>query len=122
MAGSQTIGSGGIAVSELIKRVLRMTPLLKPAEVATILNVSPGTLRGLVRDGLIGYVVTGRGKKRPGISFEPAEIERFKADRSRRECPSSNVKIAPITSTNSGLGFGSFAALRKSLPKPKRVR
>ena len=32
---------------------------MKPAEVANLLNVSPRTLRGLVRDGLIGYVVTG---------------------------------------------------------------
>jgi hypothetical protein len=45
-----------------------MTPLLKPLEAAGTLNVSPKTLQ----DGHIDYVVTGRGKKRPGTCRIPA--------------------------------------------------
>ncbi|BBB96683.1 MULTISPECIES: helix-turn-helix domain-containing protein [Bradyrhizobium] len=97
-----------------------MTPLLKPAEVAAALNVSPRTLRGLIRDGLIAYVITGRGKKRPGIGFEATEIERFKAERRRRECPPTSVKAAPSISMTSEATAGSFLALRKLRQKPKR--
>jgi hypothetical protein len=96
--------------------------LISPKKAAEELNVSPKTLRKIVKAGLIVYVVTGLGEKRPGISFDPVEIERFKVERSRRECPSVSVPKAPTISMSSRSMDESFGVPLALRAKPKRKR
>lgn len=103
-----------------------MTALLTMDEAATELRISVKVLRGHVKDGAIRYVVTGRGPKRPRISFDPADIEQFKEARKRwsAPCPSIVRKgTRSTTSTSSSEVIGFLArreqaiAARRNKPK-----
>src|SRR5262245_1416277 len=94
--------------------------LLSTREAAEKLGMSLKTLRGHVQDGAIRYIVTGRGKKRPGIAFDPADLEAFTEQRRRTKvvtpCPSTNTKPRPSGNSTLNSTVTAFTAV----PRPGR--
>src|SRR5713101_2982899 len=48
--------------------------LLTPQQAADALQVSLATLRGFVKDGDLVFINKSRGKERPRMAFDPADI------------------------------------------------
>ena len=100
-------------------------PLLSTKEAAEALKISVKTLRGHVRDGAIRYIVTGRGKKRPGIAFAQSDLEEFEERQRRRSappCQSGKTNVQDSTSTISGGEVIAFSEVLERDRSAKRGR
>jgi hypothetical protein len=67
--------------------------LLTPKQAADALQVPLATLRGFVKDGDLVFINKSRGKERPRMAFDPADIEEFKRRRKKRlaPCPTAST-------------------------------
>lgn len=54
-----------------------MESLLRPAQVAELLNVRPSTLYALCYRGVLPYIRIRQGKRRPLLRFKQQDIEQF---------------------------------------------
>ncbi|WP_074830398.1 MULTISPECIES: helix-turn-helix domain-containing protein [Bradyrhizobium] len=89
--------------------------LLDKKEAAKRLKITEDQLAGLVEDGEISYINTGRGKKRPRRRFTEKDLEEFVERRRRREsCLSTSPKNHRSTNTISGSGVIGFTARRNA--------
>jgi excisionase family DNA binding protein len=61
--------------------------LLKPREVAAQLGVSVLTLRRLIANGAIEYVMIGNSNSRPRKAFTQTQVDDFLQSRVRRKSP-----------------------------------
>jgi excisionase family DNA binding protein len=95
-----------------------MSALLSADEAAEQLQMSTKTLRRHVKDGTIGYIVTGRGFQRQRIAFDPVDIEAFKSERRRRSppCQSTAPRVTPsTTSTSKSVVIGFMERRRQAI-------
>jgi excisionase family DNA binding protein len=95
-------------------------------QAARKLGISDDQVRGLVQDGELQYINTGRGKKRPRMKFTDADLDEFIERRRRKNTPclSTNRKShRTITSTSGPVVIG-FTALRNAQleKKPKSLK
>lgn len=101
-----------------------MIELLTPKEAAARLRCSVKTLRAHVRSGALGYIVTGRGKKRPGIAFDPSDLEAFTLRQRRMEAPCQSGETRVRATGNSTSSFEVIAFTARQRPqlgvKPKQ--
>ena len=117
-------GSGDLRAGIVTVPAQSASPLLKPAEMAAQLRISEKQLADLVRDGEVGFVNVGRGKKKPRILFTQADrdefIERRRARKSPPSCQSIGRKARRSISTTSGSEVVAFSALRSARASAKR--
>jgi excisionase family DNA binding protein len=100
--------------------------LLTPAEAARKLRISVKTLLTHVAAGEIGYVIIGRGRKRPRRIFTGAALDEFIANKTRKDapCPSTRTRtaarrISTTTSKCEVIGFTARRNARRGV-KPKK--
>jgi excisionase family DNA binding protein len=85
--------------------------LLTMKEAATVLRTTVKQVWGLVHDGELTYVDTGRGKKKPRIAFDQQDLDAFIERRKRRRvCESS--RTAKTTRPRSGSKGKRIVSLR----------
>lgn len=98
--------------------------LLTPAETARELSISEKQLRMLTSEGLLPYVNIGCGAKRETRRYAPEDVAEFIAERRKRDCQSTNVRVpTPTPTTFAGVAIDFQARRAKKLnEKQSRTR